>query len=360
MIGGHAIFCHELSAKQADLGHRVRVFTTRKKGEPDYQSVKRGYEITRLNRVWMPWDSMRMSNPVTPSLYGAIRNQKWDLIDAHSPLFWMTALSVKAALDSRVPAIMTVHGFLALRDCLTNLSQKAYLRSVGVWALRNSSRVICLTKSDAQEAIRLGVAGRKISVIPVAVDLETFRPYGDKRNSIVWIGRLVPEKGLETLLRALIMLRGKAITRVVIVGDGPLRNRLISQAHALGISDIVTFRLKMDRYDVSKLLQESRVFVLPSVREGLPMTLLEAMASGNTIVTSDLPPIREILGDAGLYFTPGKSYELANALMQALNDKGLQREKGRGAREIVEKRFGWNVVLPKLEELYKEIIAEHG
>jgi glycosyltransferase involved in cell wall biosynthesis len=354
VVGGSAIFCQELSIRQASIGHRVRLFTTRRNDQPQQQLVKRGYEITRLSRVWMPWDSMRMLNPVVPSLYGAVRRQDWDLVDAHSQLFWMTAMSVKAAVDAQVPVVTTVHGFLAMRDWIANLSQRLFLWSVGAWALRNSSRVICLTKSDAREVAGLGVSGRKISV-PIAVDPEAFRPFGGKRNGIVWIGRLVPEKGLETLLRAVAALRGKTRTHVVIAGDGPLRNKLTSEAHALGISDIVTFRFKMDRSDVAKLLQESQVFVLPSVKEGLPMTLLEAMASGNTIVTSDLPPMREVIGDAGLYFAPGKSDELARVLLQALSDRDIQREKGRNAREIVKKRFSWGIVLPLLEELYEEV-----
>jgi len=90
----------------------------------------------------------------------------------------------------------------------------------------------------------------------------------------------------------------------------------------------------------------------------LPITLLEAMASGNTIVTSDLPPIKEVLGDAGLYFKSGQSDELASTLLHALSDKKTQFEKGRRAREIAQEKFGWSVVLPQLEELYKEVITE--
>ena len=88
------------------------------------------------------------------------------------------------------------------------------------------------------------------------------------------------------------------------------------------------------------------------------MTLLEAMSSGSTIVTSDLPPIKETLGDAGLYFKSGQSDELASTLFHALSDRKTQLEKGRRAREIAQEKFGWSVVLPQLEELYKEVIAE--
>jgi glycosyltransferase involved in cell wall biosynthesis len=357
VVGGHAVFCHELSMRQADLGHRINVLTTRRGRQPERELAKKGYEITRLGRVWMPWDSLGMQNPVIPSLYGAVREQHCDLVDAHAHLFWTTALSVKAAIDTGRPVVTTVHGFLALRDWLVNLSQRLYLWSVGAWVLRNSSCVVCLTQSDAREVAGLGVRKRNIRVIPVAVDPNVFRPSGPKRKMIVWVGRLVPEKGLETLLEAVATLHGKKAVRVLIVGDGPLRNRLIGRARALGISDMVTFRFKADRSEVAKILRESQIFVLPSLKEGLPMTLLEAMASADTVVASNLPSIVETLGAAGLYFTPGESGELASTLLQALNDGELQRESGRVGREIVENRFSWRVVLPMLNDLYAEVAA---
>ena len=264
---------------------------------------------------------------------------------------------MKAAVDIGKPVVTTVHGFLALRDWLTNLSQRAYLWSVGSWALRNSSSVICLTESDAREVASVGVRRRDIRIIPTAVDTAMFTPRGPKRETIVWLGRLVPEKGLETLLEAVATLRKKKNVPVLIVGDGPLRNTLIAQARALGIMDLVTFRFRADRFEVARMLSESRIFVLPSLKEGLPMILLEAMASANTVVASNLPPIVDALGDAGLYFTPGRSSDLASALSRALDDRESGREKGRLAHKIVQERFSWRVVLPLLDDLYEELVA---
>ena len=136
-----------------------------------------------------------------------------------------------------------------------------------------------------------------------------------------------------------------------------MKNRLIHRAHTLGISDLVTFRFKADRSEVAELLRESEILVLPSFKEGLPMILLEAMASANMIIASKLSPIIEVLGEAGLYFTPGEPSELESALLKALTDRELQRHKGQAAREIVMERFSWSVVLPMLEDLYHEVIT---
>jgi glycosyltransferase involved in cell wall biosynthesis len=197
----------------------------------------------------MPWESMHMSNPLMPSLCSAIRRARADLVDAHHQLFLSTAMSVKAAMDEGKPVVTTVHGLMAVRDPLTNLSQRLYLLTVGSWALRNSTRVICLTKSDAEEVAKLGVHRRKVEMIPVAVDPNDFGPERDKQELILWAGRLVPEKRLDTLLAATAKLRKKREVRVVIIGDGPERRNLVRRTSALGISDAVQFKFKPERLE---------------------------------------------------------------------------------------------------------------
>lgn len=299
-----------------------------------------------------------MYNPVPPCLYGAIARPSWDLVDAHSHLFWTTALAVKAAVDTGKPVITTVHGLFAVRDWFTNLSQKAYLMSVGAWVLRNSTRVVCLTKSDAAEVANLGVTKGNITVIPSAVDPTQYRPGGVATISILWVGRLVAEKGLHTLIEAVSKMRKAPSLKVVMVGDGPERNELIALAQTANLTGTFTFRSNASRNEIASLLNESEVFAMPSLREGLPLALLEAMASGKLVVASDLPSMREILGDAGLYFAPGNSDDLAERLEQAIGDRQLRQEKGRAARRIVEEQFSWNAILPRLEELYSEVKRE--
>lgn len=357
-IGGHAIFCNELSERQAKAGHRVEIFTARTKSLPKNQTVNAGYSVTRLDRVWMPWDSLGMYNPVTPALHAAVTEGKWDLVDAHSYLFWMPALSVKAAVEAGKPAVTTVHGFMALRDWLTNFSQRAYLFSVGAWVLKNSTRVVCLTKSDAREVTNLGVRRQNISVIPLAVEPNRFKESEHESIDILWVGRMVAEKGLNTLVEAVSLMRRTRRLRVVLVGDGPERNELVALVRKLKLTDVITFKFKAGRDEVAELLGEAAVFAFPSLKEGLPLALLEAMASRKIVAASDIPSIREVLGDAGLYFPPGNPEELAERLEEALDGRQLRKEKGRLAREIVDERFTWAAILPRLEQLYSEALRE--
>jgi glycosyltransferase involved in cell wall biosynthesis len=232
-----------------------------------------------------------------------------------------------------------------------------YLWSAGSWALRNSSRVVCLTNSDAVEVHKLGVHASKIRIIPIAVDPTFFRPRPYKRRGIVWIGRIVPEKGLDSLLQAVVEVRKRMDVHVVIVGDGPLRGKLIQLANRMGISDAVTFVRRASRLDVAKLLAQSLIFVLPSKHEGLPLALLEAMAAGNAIVASELPSVKEALGEAGLYYSGNDPKELAENILLALGDRKMCNRYGREARNIVRNEFSWDIVLPRLDGLYEEVVS---
>jgi glycosyltransferase involved in cell wall biosynthesis len=216
--------------------------------------------------------------------------------------------------------------------------------------------VVCLTEADVREVVGLGVRRSQIRLIPIGVDTSFFKPGPKKRRNIVWVGRFVPEKDVLTLLRAFAGLRSHQIN-LILVGEGPVRMRAMTLANQLGIAPKVTFLPKATRSDVAKMLAESQIFVLPSVREGMPSSLLEAMACANTIVASNLPMIREVLNDTGFYFTSGDHEALTDALKQALSDDGTSRRLGKEARMMAQKRFTWHIVLKKLEDLYREVVA---
>jgi glycosyltransferase involved in cell wall biosynthesis len=305
----------------------------------------------------MPWDSLAMYNPVTPTLYAAVADGRWDFVDAHSHLFWTTAIAVAASLKSGKPSITTVHGLIAQRDQLTNISQRAYLMSVGTWLLKNSSRVVCLTKSDANEVANLGVKRSNVKVIPTAVDPSQYKKR-PARIDVLWVGRMVAEKNLGTLVEALSLLSKKRRLKALLVGDGPLRDKVMAAVRRLNLSNVITFKPRADRAEVAEFLSEAKVFALPSLKEGLPLAMLEAMASAATVVASDIPSIRSVLGDSGLYSNPLDPIGFAGRLEEALDSQPVRIEKGRLARRIVEEHYSWAAILPRLEELYSEVLRE--
>ena len=148
--------------------------------------------------------------------------------------------------------------------------------------------------------------------------------------------RLVPEKGHRVLLRAAALVLAEFTDAVfVIAGDGPLRADLAELAAELGISDHV--KLLGSRADVPELLSASDIFVLSSLTEGLPMALLEAMAAGKAVVSTDVGGIRAALddGSCGLLVPPDNASALADALLRLLRDERLRAKLAQKARARV-------------------------
>lgn len=226
----------------------------------------------------------------------------------------------------------------------------------------------CLLRTDQWQAISSriasalvdkGVPAERIAAIPNAVDTRRFRdlgrPDGDAAR-FLFIGRLVPEKGLEDLLHAFAGIAGAhPDARLTLVGSGSLMASLQDDARALGIADRVAFA--GFRSDIETLLAGHNVGVLPSRIEGLSNTLLETMAAGLPMVASRISGNEDFVrSDAnGWLFDSGDRAQLARCLhAAALLDKPARDAMGDCARATVERQAGLEGVLDKLLALYRD------
>jgi len=315
----------------------------------------------RFNNVWMPWDSLGMKNPLLPMLSMTARKLDFDLVHAHSHLFWMTVGAVKIAKAMRRPLVITVHGVLAERNPLVNLAQYSYLYTFGSWVFKNSRRIICLTSSDATEITRFGANPEKIKVVPNAVNTNLFEPgEAEDANLVIWVGRFVHEKGLKYLLRAAKIVSSERNARFLLVGDGPLKGSLMKMALENGLGKTVIFGGGMAQSEVAQMIRQASLFVLPSLKEGFPKTLLEAMSCGKPVVAFDIPGIREIVKDknVGMLVPSREPDAMAKAIITLLNDESLRHYLGDKARRLVLKKYNWDLVIDKIEKVYNEAINE--
>lgn len=158
-----------------------------------------------------------------------------------------------------------------------------------------------------------------------------------QRNLLLFIGRLVPKKGVDVLLRALARLHGKA--KCIVVGDGPMRQKLERLTMQLGVSDCVTFIGSVKHSDVAEHYASAYALIVPSViasdgdRDGLPNVILEAAASSLPIIASDISGIPEFVedGESGLLFPAGDDEALAMAIEKLLSDEELAGKLAEGA-----------------------------
>ncbi|RME08298.1 MAG: glycosyltransferase, partial [Anaerolineae bacterium] len=174
------------------------------------------------------------------------------------------------------------------------------------------------------------------------------------------IGRLVPDKGQAYFLQAAARLRNRfPQARFLIVGDGPDDVALRALAERLNLADAVTFT--GFRQDIPALLGAMDVLVMPSLREGLPLTLLEALAAGVPVVATDTGGVRALLGEeAGLVVPPADVAALVAACERLLSDEALRERLGARGRSLVQTRYSLRRTADRLAALYLELAEGRG
>lgn len=262
-----------------------------------------------------------------------------------------------AAFAARVPAcVFTVHGWAFKAS--SGPSSRLYL-----WADRAVRRladsIVCVSETE----LRAGLAARvctvgQATVIPNAVDVgppPPPRPGSRRPVELVSVGRLATPKDFSTLITALGLLpRGEA--RLVVLGDGPLRPALEREIDECGLREHVD--LVGEVRDVTPHLRSADVFVLASRSEGMPMSVLEAMAAGLPVVASDVGGVHEVVDDGttGFLVPPGDAPVLAERLGRLVRDGALRAAAGAAARRRVEEGFalpGWRA---RHVELYESLL----
>jgi glycosyltransferase involved in cell wall biosynthesis len=211
---------------------------------------------------------------------------------------------------------------------------KAAVERVG---LRRAAAVIATTEALRARAARVA---REVHLIPNGVDTARFvPPPGGRRPGkparVLYVGRFSPEKNLETLVDAAAALGRRTPLRLVLVGAGPLEDRLRALARAAGVEAEFPGVVPQER--LPEVYAEADAFVLASFTEGHPKVLLEAMASGLPCVASDCEGNRSLVteGRTGLLFDPRRAVELAERLGQVLGDEALAESLGRAGRDLV-------------------------
>jgi glycosyltransferase involved in cell wall biosynthesis len=214
---------------------------------------------------------------------------------------------------------------------------------------------------DERLLAQLGVPPRQIRRIAGSgVDLERFRPAAEPAGPpvVVMPARLLADKGVEEFVAAARLLQQKGVAaRFVLAGEpDPDNPTSISSARVTAWADEGVVQYKGYVADVAGLLAQSHIVCLPSYREGLPKSLIEAAAAGRPIVTTDVPGCREVVtdGDNGLLVPARDAAALAGALQRLIDDAALRRIMGARGRRRAEQEFGLETVIRQTLALYRE------
>jgi glycosyltransferase involved in cell wall biosynthesis len=296
-------------------------------------------------------------------LYGSLSfsmiSFKPDIIHAEDEPDSLAALQVLSARRLFAPkAKLILHTWQNI-----NRKKRPLVKWITNTALQSSDGILCSNAEGVKVLCEMGFNGLTDVVPPEGVDIEWFKPSGQKQHknrfTLLYAGRLVEEKGLDTLLEALSLTRNEA--SLVLVGDGPLKDTLKEQANRLKIKEQVQFLPPVQQDSMPNLYAQTDGLVLPS--RGTPVwkeqygrVLLEAMACKVPVIGSDSGAIPEVIGAAGLIFKENDARALAQCIQNLMENPTLQKDLAERGYKRVTSFYSQKEIARRTNEFYRKVM----
>ena len=376
VVGGISKVVYDLSHRLIKDGHQVTVVTYRD-GDTSYYEDDEGINVYRVDNYmihpnnFIDWIMQLNFNMVAKASELMNKFGKFDVIHAHDWLVSYAAKSLKEAYD--VPMVATIHATENGRNSGIHDETQRYIND-SEWQLTyEASEVIVNSNYMKNEIQRIfGLPYDKISVIPNGVKLDKFegierdydlrRQYAmDNEKIILYVGRLVYEKGVQNLIGAMPkILENYHDSKLVICGRGGMMDELKQEAHNLGIDEKVYFVGYCDAAKVQKMYINADIAVFPSTYEPFGIVALEGMLSGTPTVVSDVGGLNEIVehGVTGMKSYAGNSNSIADSVLALLYDQELCDRVSKNAIEVVKEKYNWNIIAQATFKTYEKAISK--
>jgi len=374
IVGGISPHVYNLSTNLVKLGVEVHVVTCDFPNTPEYEVVE-GVEVHRFDSYNLPtpdfaaWIQLMNLN-MQRAAARIIKSMKGGPIIVHAH-DW---LSAKAGIGLKhlngLPLVSTIHATEYGRRGGIFSDYNRMIHEIEVWLGSESKRVICCSRFMAEQVQKvLGVPYEKIRVIPNGIDPSIFMNLGgvedvrsrfaDKNERLVlFVGRLVVEKGVHVLLDAIPKVLQKVDAKFVIAGDGYMKSEVVKRVAESGVASKVHVTGYLDTDTIRRLFLAADVCVIPSLYEPFGIVALEAMAAGCPVVASDTGGLSEIIEHekTGVKVYPNNPDSLAWGILRVLESKDLVEYLKRNMREKVEREYRWDNIAQTTKSVYEEAL----
>jgi len=356
--GGLEPHIYNLSVAQRKLGDEIIVICG---GDRNGELVGNGFKIHKF-KTERPF-LLKTGKRILEKVPEIIKKENPDIIHIHNPIVPLSKPLPK-------PIIFTIHDSVVSYKVYRKKILK-YLKSY--WEFfraskkiaKNCSAVVSVSSSGRMELIeQLGVDDKKTFYIPSGVDIKWFRPGAkNKKTTILSAGRFVKKKGFIFLIRAMKEIVDKYPAAVLILlggrEDDEEYGHIRSEIKKLGLDNNVQIKA-VPHKEMEKFYRNCSVYVQPSFAEGLPKTVLEAMACEKPIIATNIDGHRDAVrnNENGFLIEPGNSDALAEKIIYLLKNKGEAKLFGKKGLETVKKEFTWDQAAKKYERLYNELIKK--
>ena len=376
IVGGIARVVHDLSKRLIKDGHEVYVVTY-KDGDVPYYENDKGVQVHRIDNYiihpnnFIDW-VMQMNFNMIAKVNELIEKEgKFDVIHAHD---WLVAYAAKTLKNSyNIPLVATIHATEAGRNKGIYDETQRYINDTEWLLTYEASEVIVnsnFMKGDIQRLF--GLPFEKINVVPNGINLTTFsgierdydfrRQYAaDNEKIILFMGRLVYEKGVQHLISAMPkILQNYNDAKLIVAGKGGMLDELKAQVDGMGLSNKVYFTGYLNAKQVTKMYKCADVSVFPSTYEPFGIVALEAMLAGVPTVVSDVGGLNEIVvhGEDGMKSYAGNPNSIADSILELLYNPQLCDKIVKKAKAKVKNEYNWARIAQDTHFTYQKAICQ--
>ena len=356
VVGGIGLHAHLLSEKQVKDDHEITLFTC----FPENSKAKQPaipYTIINFGRKFQLFGNTFCLN----MFWKLFRNRyHYDLIDAHSHLFISTNLAAVVRRLGSSPLVITNHGLRS--QAVPAWFQEIYLKTIGRFTFNSADRIITFTEWEKEELIAVGVKPEKIVIIPNGIDTEVFHPVEkDAANpfTVIWVGRLSAGKGLKyAILGFEKFLQSVPSALMYVVGDGPYLESAQAYVSGKGLDASIIFTGRVDNEEMLSHYARSSVYLMTSMSEGMPRTLLEAMACGLPVVCTDIPQLVPIIEAGGIVIQKKDIGGVVGALERLYGDGDLSEGFGLSGRKKIVEGYSLSAMNAETERVYEGLVSQ--
>lgn len=349
-----------MTKAQAKSGKKVTLLTQREPNTPR-RCIEAEVEVIRTGRI-----GSRTFSPLLCHISGAITMlvkllsiaRNYDVIHAHFTHYSLAIGLIGRLLNRTCKVVVTAHG-----SDLHVWARKSPTRQITRWMLAKADHIIAVSK-ELLGIIRndLGIDAEKTTYIPNGVDTTFFYPpnHTEHEWDLLFFSGRKPHKGLEYLIRAMVILKERGqMPRLGLTSESPYIIECSRLSKDLGLSENVSFLGEISLSKLREQIWNSSIVVIPSLYEGLPCSLLEAMSCAKPVVATRVGGMPDVIEDAhsGIIVESRNPEALAEAISMLYGDEKMQVEMGSNARKYVEANCDWTQIERKVSEVYSVVLS---
>jgi len=379
VIGGISPHVYFLSKSLVKNGVKVYVVTCDFPGAPDHETLD-GVEVYRIDSYKTPSPDfatwvylMNMNMQTEAAKLAAKLTDKIDLFHAHDWLVATAGIGLKHVF--RKPLLVTMHSTEVGRRDGVRTTAERMIAETEAWLTYEAWKVICCSHYMVSHVKwAFGLPDDKLVMVPNGVNTKVFENVREKDGEfrarfalpeeklVLFVGRLVYEKGAHVLVNAIPKIIDKVNAKFVFVGSGYMKDQLSTIVRSMGLEHKVLFTGFVDEETLIRLQSCADVSVVPSLFEPFGIVALEAMAARSAVVVSDTGGLGEIVDHdvTGVKVYPNNPESLAWGITKVLTDERYRNSLRDNAYKRIQENYDWDKIAQKTKQIYEGVLGEYS